>query len=204
MKQVFKSLLGTAFIYVIVSVLAVTLTMQQFLPVMAYMVAFTSMLQLSGVDFFEDLYKHSPDNILSTVCSLVFNILTVAGILYIAISHTITKSKEPLVGVIYGIVLYALLFPIAKFGMMKLMTTPEEPQEEDEKPEPLEHREVVLNLVRGSLFIALLAGLHFGYGHIVNSLVKTRRTSNNGLINDMIRNRYSLTNLPVKSNRGIN
>ncbi len=92
---------------------------------------------------------------------------------------------------------YYSLLP--NFGMMKLMTKPEEPTEEGEKPEPLEQRDMVLNLVRGSLFIAF-AGLHFGYNHIVNSLVKTRRTSNNGLINDMIRNR-KFNQFPVKSNQ---
>ncbi len=40
MKQVFKSLIGIVIIYVIVNILAVTLTMSQFLPIMAYSVAF--------------------------------------------------------------------------------------------------------------------------------------------------------------------
>ena len=149
MKQVFKSLLGAAFVYVVVSVLAVTLKMQQFLPVMAYIVVFTAMLQNSGIDFFKEIYLHKPNSILSTICSLVFNILAVSGILYLSISHTVKNSKEPLVGVMYGIVLYILLFPIAKFGMMKLMKKPEE-------NEPLEQGEIVLNLLRGSLFLALL------------------------------------------------
>ena len=144
------------------------------------------MLQNSGIDFFKEIYLHKPNSILSTICSLVFNILAVSGILYLSISHTVKNSKEPLVGVMYGIVLYILLFPIAKFGMMKLMKKPEE-------NEPLEQGEIVLNLLRGSLFWAYSVGLHFWITTtIVNSLVKTRRTSNNGLINDMIRNRYRL------------
>lgn len=193
MKQVFKSLIGIAIIYVIVNILAVTLTMSQFLPIMAYSVAFTSMLQLSGIDFFHDLYKHSPNNIFSSIASTVFNLLSISGILYISIYHTVTKSKEPMVGVMYGLVLYALLFPIAKFGMKKLMIKPDEDKS-------LEHRDIVLNIIRGSLLITLLFGAHFGFSQIINSLVKTRNNNNGGLINELIRNRYSLTNLPVKGN----
>ena len=190
MNQVFKSLIGTGFMYVILTALAVTLTMQQFLPVMAYIVAFTSMLNLSGIKFFKDIYKHSPDNVLSSICTVLFNLLAISGIIYISLSHTISKSKEPLVGVMYGVVLYALLFPVAKFGMNKIM----------EGTEGENQRESILNLIKGSLFIALLVGLHLGFEHIMNSLVKTRKNSNGGLLNEMIRNRYSLTNLPVKRN----
>lgn len=193
MNQVFKSLIGTGFMYVILTALAVTLTMQQFLPVMAYIVAFTSMLNLSGIKFFKDIYKHSPDNVLSSICTVLFNLLAISGIIYISLSHTISKSKEPLVGVMYGVVLYALLFPVAKFGMNKIM-------KETEGTEGEKQRESILNLIKGSLFIALLVGLHFGFEHIMNSLVKTRNNSNGGLLNEMIRNRYSLTNLPVKGN----
>ena len=190
MNQVFKSLIGTGFMYVILTALAVTLTMQQFLPVMAYIVAFTSMLNLSGIKFFKDIYKHSPDNVLSSICTVLFNLLAISGIIYISLSHTISKSKEPLVGVMYGVVLYALLFPVAKFGMNKIMKGTEGEKQ----------RESILNLIKGSLFIALLVGLHLGFEHIMNSLVKTRKNSNGGLLNEMIRNRYSLTNLPVKRN----
>lgn len=193
MNQVFKSLIGTGFMYVILTALAVTLTMQQFLPVMAYIVAFTSMLNLSGIKFFKDIYKHSPDNVLSSICTVLFNLLAISGIIYISLSHTISKSKEPLVGVMYGVVLYALLFPVAKFGMNKIM-------KETEGTEGEKQRESILNLIKGSLFIALLVGLHLGFEHIMNSLVKTRNNSNGGLLNEMIRNRYSLTNLPVKGN----
>lgn len=193
MNQVFKSLIGTGFMYVILTALAVTLTMQQFLPVMAYIVAFTSMLNLSGIKFFKDIYKHSPDNVLSSICTVLFNLLAISGIIYISLSHTISKSKEPLVGVMYGVVLYALLFPVAKFGMNKIMKGTEGTEGEKQ-------RESILNLIKGSLFIALLVGLHLGFEHIMNSLVKTRNNSNGGLLNEMIRNRYSLTNLPVKRN----
>ena len=206
MKQVFKSLIGTALMYVILTTLAVLLTMQQFLPVMAYVVPFVYMLQMSGISFFKDIYKQNPDNILSKICTFVFNTLAISGILYMSISHTTNKSKEPLVGVMYGVVLYTLLFPIAKFGISKLMSRPiiinSENDEENNNTTEIPNRDVVLNLVKGSLFILLLYGVNLGYKSIIDSLVKTRNNNNVGIVNEMIRNRFSLTNLPVnKSNR---
>lgn len=206
MKQVFKSLIGTAFMYVVLTVLAVVLTMNEFLPVMAYLVPVVFMLKMSGITYFNDIYKSNPDTVLSKICSLVFNLLSISGILYISLNHTLKVSKEPMVGVMYGVVLYALLFPVAKFIISKIVVKPEislvfnEEDEETKAPE-MSNRDIVLNLVKGSLVILVLFGTAEAYKSVMNSLVKTRNNNNVGLVNDMIRSRFSLTNLPVKSNR---
>ena len=205
MKQIFKSLIGTALLYVILTTLAVVLTMNQFLPVMAYTVPVVFMLQKSGISYFKDIYKNNPDNVLSKICSFVFNLLSIAGILYISITHTLKVSKEPMVGVMYGVVLYALLFPVGKFIISKLMEKPISSivlDEDGEEKEPeIAKRDLALNFIKGSLIILVLFGAAEAYKSIMNSLVKTRNNNNLGLVNDMIRNRFSLTNLPVKTNR---
>lgn len=205
MKQIFKSLIGTALLYVILTTLAVVLTMNQFLPVMAYTVPVVFMLQKSGISYFKDIYKNNPDNVLSKICSFVFNLLSIAGILYISITHTLKVSKEPMVGVMYGVVLYALLFPVGKFIISKLMEKPISSivlDEDGEEKEPdIANRDLALNFIKGSLIILVLFGTAEAYKSVMNSLVKTRNNNNLGLVNDMIRSRFSLTNLPVKTNR---
>ena len=205
MKQIFKSLIGTALLYVILTTLAVVLTMNQFLPVMAYTVPIVFMLQKSGISYFKDIYKNNPDNVLSKICSFVFNLLSIAGILYISITHTLKVSKEPMVGVMYGVVLYALLFPVGKFIISKLMEKPISSivldDDGEEKAPEIANRDLALNFIKGSLIILVLFGAAEAYKSIMNSLVKTRNNNNLGLVNDMIRNRFSLTNLPVKTNR---
>jgi hypothetical protein len=205
MKQIFKSLIGTALLYVILTTLAVVLTMNQFLPVMAYTVPVVFMLQKSGISYFKDIYKNNPDNVLSKICSFVFNLLSIAGILYISITHTLKVSKEPMVGVMYGVVLYALLFPVGKFIISKLMEKPISSivldDDGEEKAPEIANRDLALNFIKGSLIILVLFGAAEAYKSIMNSLVKTRNNNNLGLVNDMIRNRFSLTNLPVKTNR---
>lgn len=205
MKQVFKSLIGAALLYVILTTLAVVLTMNQFLPVMAYTVPIVFMLQKSGISYFKDIYKNNPDNVLSKICSFVFNLLSIAGILYISITHTLKVSKEPMVGVMYGVVLYALLFPVGKFIISKLMEKPISSivldEDGEEKAPEIANRDLALNFIKGSLIILVLFGAAEAYKSIMNSLVKTRNNNNLGLVNDMIRNRFSLTNLPVKTNR---
>ena len=125
--------------------------------------------------------------------------------MYIAISHTINKSKEPLVGVLYGVVLYVLLFQIAKFGVSKLMSKAviinNDNEEENNNTAQMPTKEIVLNLLKGSLFILLLFGINLGFKSVMDSLVKTRNNNNVSIVNEMIKNRFSLTNLPVKSNR---
>lgn len=203
MKQIFKSLIGTAFMYVVLTTLAVVLTMDQFLPVMAYLVPVVFMLQMSGITYFKDIYKNNPDTVLSKITSLVFNLLSLSGILYISLTHTLKVSKEPMVGVMYGVVLYALLFPVGKFIISKVMVKPVEIEVENREnsvPE-MANRDLALNLVKGSLIILVLFGTAEAYKSVMNSLVKTRNNNNVGLVNDMIRSRFSLTNLPVKSNR---
>ena len=206
MKQIFKSLIGTAFMYVVLTTLAVVLTMDQFLPVMAYLVPVVFMLQMSGITYFKDIYKNNPDNVLSKITSLVFNLLSLSGILYISLTHTLKVSKEPMVGVMYGVVLYALLFPVGKFIISKVMDKPvvievENGQNEENNVPEIANRDLALNLVKGSLIILVLFGTAEAYKSVMNSLVKTRNNNNDGLVNDMIRSRFSLTNLPVKSNR---
>ena len=189
--------------YIVLTTLVVVLTMDQFLPVMAYLVPVVFMLQMSGITYFKDIYKNNPDTVLSKITSLVFNLLSLSGILYISLTHTLKVSKEPMVGVMYGVVLYALLFPVGKFIISKVMDKPvviEVENGENSVPE-MANRDLALNLVKGSLIILVLFGTAEAYKSVMNSLVKTRNNNNVGLVNDMIRSRFSLTNLPVKSNR---
>ena len=96
------------------------------------------------------------------------------------------------------------IFHIAKFGVSKLMSKAviiNNDNEEENNNTDRWLKEIVLNLLKGSLFILLLFGINLGFKSVMDSLVKTRNNNNVSIVNEMIKNRFSLTNLPVKSDR---
>tara|TARA_B100001093_G_C26779329_1_gene993849 strand:- start:18 stop:947 length:930 start_codon:yes stop_codon:yes gene_type:complete len=85
---------------------------------MPLMVAFAHMLSLSGHDkLFGNLYELKPKNFVSFVSTNFINLFAIFGILWQVISYAQNDATSVPRAVVYGIVLFVIVFPMARQGM---------------------------------------------------------------------------------------
>ena len=80
---------------------------------MPIMVAFAHMLSLSGhKKLFGNLYELQPTNFVAFLSTNFINLFALFGILWQCIDYSRNKSSSLQRGVIYGIVLFVIVFPL--------------------------------------------------------------------------------------------
>ena len=85
---------------------------------MPLMVAFAHMLSLSGhKKLFGNLYELKPTNFVAFLSTNFINLFALFGILWQCIDYSQNKSSSLPRAVIYGIVLFVIVFPMARQGM---------------------------------------------------------------------------------------
>ena len=85
---------------------------------MPLMVAFAHMLALSGHEkLFGNLYDLNPKNFISFVSTNFINLFALFGILWQCIDYSRSTSNGLARAVIYGIVLFLIIFPLSRQGL---------------------------------------------------------------------------------------
>ena len=85
---------------------------------MPIMVAFAHMLSLSGhKKLFGNLYELKPTNFVAFLSTNFINLFALFGILWQCIDYSRNKSSSLQRGVIYGIVLFVIVFPLSRHGL---------------------------------------------------------------------------------------
>ena len=85
---------------------------------MPFMVAFAHMLSLSGhKKLFGNLYELKPTNFVAFVSTNFINVFALFGILWQCIDYSQTKTSSLPRAVIYGIVLFMIVFPMSRHGL---------------------------------------------------------------------------------------
>ena len=85
---------------------------------MPMMVAFAHMLSLSGHDkLFGNLYDLRPKNFVSFLSTNFINLFALFGILWQCITYAEADSASLPRAIVYGIILFVIVFPLARQGM---------------------------------------------------------------------------------------
>ena len=85
---------------------------------MPMMVAFAHMLSLSGHDkLFGNLYDLRPKNFVSFLSTNFINLFALFGILWQCITYAEADSASLPRAIVYGIILFVIVFPMARQGM---------------------------------------------------------------------------------------
>ena len=137
---------------------------------MPLMVAFAHMLSLSGhKKLFGNLYELKPTNFVAFLSTNFINLFALFGILWQCIDYSQTKSSSLPRAVIYGIVLFVIVFPMARQGMKFVLDNVDYYMRKQNKMS-FEYNWHLF--VFGLLYIIFLLGLQA----ILLSLVDTGRT----------------------------
>ena len=106
------------FIVLIPYILIANSSLQILKYYMPLMVAFAHMLSLSGHEkLFGNLYDLQPKNFVSFVSTNFINLFALFGILWQVISYAQNDSANMSRAVVYGIILFIIVFPMARQGM---------------------------------------------------------------------------------------
>jgi len=112
-----ESYIGLVIFYTLFSV-TVTLILKFKLTwglyLIPYTLAFAVMLSKSGNKLFKELYNDKSESVLSYLSTNLINVFTLIGVFMVTLSYTLTKSKNVLVGTLFGVMLMVIVFPIAK------------------------------------------------------------------------------------------
>jgi Skp family chaperone for outer membrane proteins len=137
---------------------------------MPLMVAFAHMLSLSGhKKLFGNLYELKPTNFVAFLSTNFINLFALFGILWQCIDYSQNKSSSLPRAVIYGIVLFVIVFPMARQGMKFMLDNVDYYMRKQNKM-TFEYNWHLF--VFGLLYIIFLLGLQA----ILLSLVDTGRT----------------------------
>ena len=137
---------------------------------MPLMVAFAHMLSLSGhKKLFGNLYELKPTNFVAFLSTNFINLFALFGILWQCIDYSQNKSSSLPRAVIYGIVLFVIVFPMARQGMKFVLDNVDYYMRKQNKMS-FEYNWHLF--VFGLLYIIFLLGLQA----ILLSLVDTGRT----------------------------
>ena len=106
------------FVVLIPYILVANSSMQILKYYMPMMVAFAHMLSLSGHDkLFGNLYDMKPKNFVSFVSTNFINLFALFGILWQCITYAQADSSSLSRAIVYGIILFVIVFPMARQGM---------------------------------------------------------------------------------------
>ena len=106
------------FIVVIPYILIANHSMMVLKYYMPLMVAFAHMLSLSGHEkLFGNLYSLNPKNFVAFVSTNFINLFALFGILWQCIDYSRSTSNGLARAVIYGIVLFVIIFPMSRQGL---------------------------------------------------------------------------------------
>jgi hypothetical protein len=106
------------FVVLIPYILVANSSMQILKYYMPMMVAFAHMLSLSGHDkLFGNLYDMKPKNFVSFVSTNFINLFALFGILWQCITYAQADSSSLPRAIVYGIILFVIVFPMARQGM---------------------------------------------------------------------------------------
>jgi len=106
------------FVVLIPYMLVANSSMQILKYYMPMMVAFAHMLSLSGHDkLFGNLYDMKPKNFVSFVSTNFINLFALFGILWQCITYAQADASSLPRAVVYGIILFVIVFPMARQGM---------------------------------------------------------------------------------------
>jgi hypothetical protein len=106
------------FVVLIPYILVANSSMQILKYYMPMMVAFAHMLSLSGhKKLFGNLYDMKPKNFVSFVSTNFINLFALFGILWQCITYAQSDSSSLPRAIVYGIILFVIVFPMARQGM---------------------------------------------------------------------------------------
>jgi len=106
------------FVVLIPYILVANSSMQILKYYMPMMVAFAHMLSLSGHEkLFGNLYDMKPKNFVSFVSTNFINLFALFGILWQCITYAESDSSSLPRAIVYGIILFVIVFPMARQGM---------------------------------------------------------------------------------------
>jgi hypothetical protein len=106
------------FIVLIPYILIANSSMEILKYYMPLMVAFAHMLTLSGhKKLFGNLYEMEPKNFVSFISSNFINLFALFGILWQVITYSALDSTSLPRAVVYGIILFIIIFPMARQGL---------------------------------------------------------------------------------------
>ena len=106
------------FIVLIPYILIANSSMEILKYYMPLMVAFAHMLSLSGhKKLFGNLYEIQPKNFVSYISSNFINLFALFGILWQVITYSALDSTSMPRAVVYGIILFVIVFPMSRQGM---------------------------------------------------------------------------------------
>ena len=111
------------FIVLIPYILIANSSLQILKYYMPLMVAFAHMLSLSGHSkLFGNLYELQPKNFVSFVSTNFINLFALFGILWQVITYAQDDSSNIPRAVVYGIILFIIVFPMARQGMKFILS----------------------------------------------------------------------------------
>ena len=136
---------------------------------MPLMVAFAHMLSLSGhKKLFGNLYEMKPTNFVAFLSTNFINLFALFGVLWQCIDYSQSNTGTLTRGVVYGIILFVIVFPMARHGMKFVLDNVDYYMREQTKMK-FEHNWHLF--VFGLLYIIFLLGLQA----ILLALVDTGR-----------------------------
>lgn len=191
-----ESYTGLAIFYALFSVtvtLILKLKLTWGLYIVPYTLAFAVMLSKSGNKFFKELYNDKSETVVSYLSTNLINVFTLIGVFMMTLSYTLTKSKNVLVGTLFGVMLMVIVFPIAKTSLNLVIT---ETDKLIKEKTDLDNEHKLPNIAVGLVVIGLLFGLQMLFQKTLDYSQLTGMIVKSNTLNNLIKNKYSLANVP--------
>lgn len=193
-----KDYLGLAFFYTVFVILIPLVLKKNAMYLLPFLVVVAYTLTRSGNKHFKHLYYDEEDtnkNLVGVISTNLLNLIAFLGIFWQMSEKAVTITNNTVLLVIYGLVLLLLAFPIGKNGSKIVLKT----TEDIVKDTKLESKQKLHNLVSGIVFVGLLIGCQFLFNKVMHDTIVISEQHNSRNINRRIRNKFSLTGLPMNS-----
>lgn len=193
-----KDYLGLAFFYTVFVILIPLVLKKNAMYLLPFLVVIAYTLTRSGNKHFKHLYYDEEDtnkNLVGVISTNLLNLIAFLGIFWQMSEKAVTITNNTVLLVIYGLVLLLLAFPIGKNGSKIVLKTTEDLV----KDTKLESKQKFHNLVAGIVFVGLLIGCQFLFNKVMHDTIVISEQHNSRNINRRIRNKFSLTGLPMNN-----
>lgn len=193
-----KDYLGLAFFYTVFVILIPLVLKKNAMYLLPFLVVIAYTLTRSGNKHFKHLYYDEEDtnkNLVGVISTNLLNLIAFLGIFWQMSEKAVTITNNTVLLVIYGLVLLLLAFPIGKNGSKIVLKT----TEDIVKDTKLESKHKLHNLVSGIVFVGLLIGCQFLFNKVMHDTIVISEQHNSRNINRRIRNKFSLTGLPMNN-----